>query len=319
VTQPGTPLLTLTDVKFGFDDRPDFLGPISLAVHPLDCWGIIGPNGAGKSTLLRLMAGLLTPRSGSVRLLDRPLHTPARGRGPKGGPHAHEHAWSLSERARHIAFVPQQAHNDVAMSVREVVLMGRFPHRTLGLFESPLDDERAEWALGLTRTDAFAARALATLSGGEAQRVHVAAAIAQETEVLLLDEPTASLDLQFQIDMFRLLRDQAAEQRQGVVVVTHDVNLAGAFCNKVLLLHDGRCVAQGSPDDVIRRETLERAYGVDMVALSFPDADDRSQDTGAACAPRRWFVPGAAGARADKPAHADAGAGKRPDQGGSTA
>ncbi len=256
-------LLTLREVRFGFPTRPDFLGPISLAVAGGECWGILGPNGAGKSTLLRLMAGLHAPHKGEIELIGKSLCRT-----------------STRRRAQRVAFLPQRTPGDVDFRVRDVVLLGRYPHRSLGLFESAEDYRVAERAMASTQTLEHADRALATLSGGEAQRVHLAAALAQEPRVLLLDEPTASLDLQHQLAICGILREKARRDGLAVVVVTHDVNLAAQFCTHVLLLHEGRAVAQGPSDAVLTPSVLQPIYGVTMVTLQTPNRPDR-----------RWLVP----------------------------
>ncbi len=262
MTDAGPPVLGAIDVTFGFPTRPDFLRPVRLDVQPEQRWGIIGPNGAGKSTLLRLLAGLLPPKTGTVRLEGRELQ-----------------ALPPRRRARRIAFLPQHVPGDLANTARDIVLMGRSPHRRFGLFDSAADYDIADRALATTGTAALADRPLATLSGGEAQRVHVAAAIAQQPAVLLLDEPTASLDLYHQLTIFTILQDLALRERLAVVVVTHDINLAARFCSHVLLLDDGRPVAAGPPADVIRPEVLEPVYGVELATV------DVAQPAG------RWIVP----------------------------
>jgi len=249
LTNAEPSILEAVNVAYGFPKRPAFLQPVCLEIARGQCWGIIGPNGAGKSTLLRLLAGLLNPKAGTVRfegrsLLDIPLR----------------------DRARHIAFLPQQIPTDLPTPARQIVLMGRFPHRRFGLFESATDFEIADSALAATEAMPFADRPLATLSGGEAQRVHIAAAIAQQPAVLLLDEPTASLDLCHQLGIFSTLRRLAEQDRVAVVVVTHDINLAARFCSHVILLDDGRPAAAGSPTDVIRPDVLEPVYNVELVA-----------------------------------------------------
>jgi len=261
-------LLRLNEVRFGFPSRPDFLGPVTLAVRHGECWGIVGPNGAGKSTLLRLMAGLYAAQSGEVSLDGATIASvPPR------------------LRAKQLAWVPQHVSHDLALSAREVVLLGRFPHRALGLFETPGDHEHADQAMTLTDTTAFADRPMMALSGGEAQRVHLAAAIAQEPELLLLDEPTASLDLQHQLTIWRLLRGFADGGAMGVVVVTHDVNLAARFCTHLALMSKGKCVATGEPRDVVTPSVLEPVFGVKLVTLIV--------DTEAGDPPTyvRWIVP----------------------------
>ena len=256
-------MLKLDDVRFGYASRQQFLGPVSLEVRRGECWAIVGPNGAGKTTLLRLMAGLRKPHAGGLYLSGEPLDL-----------------MSHRRRARKLTFVPQHTPTDLDLGVRDIVLMGRFPHRSLGLFESAEDYRIADRAMALTETSSFADRPLATLSGGEAQRVHVAAALAQEPELLLLDEPTASLDLEHQLAIFRVLRDRAQHDGLAVVVVTHDVNLAGQFCSHVLLLDRGRVVASGSPADVLTPEVLEPVYGVELATLAMPGHPER-----------RWILP----------------------------
>ena len=273
---PDAPaMLELEAVRFGYPARPDFLTGVSMTVRAGECWAIVGPNGAGKSTLLRLMAGLRQPQAGHVRFFGQDLRAvPAR------------------LRSRRIAFMPQQPPSDLDLSAREIVLMGRFPHRSLGLFESAEDHRIAERALDLTKTTAFADRPIATLSGGEAQRVHLAAALAQAPELLLLDEPTASLDIQHQLAIFEILRGRTEAEGLTVVVVTHDVNLARRFCSHVLLLDNGRQVATGTPGKVITPEVLGPVYGVELVTLAEAVAyQDAPCGTG-------WVVPkGASGER----------------------
>ena len=256
-------MLTLRDVGFGFAARPEFLGPISLTVGRGECWAVVGPNGAGKSTLLRLMTGLHRPHRGDIRVLGEPLAS-----------------MSSRERARRIAFLPQRLPADIDLSARDVVLLGRFPHRSLGLFESAEDSRVTDQAMAMTETLGFADRPLATLSGGEAQRVHLAAALAQEPHVLLLDEPTASLDLQHQLAVFGILRERACRDGLAVVVVTHDVNLAGQFCTHVLLLDDGKPIAVGPPDEVLTPSLLEPVYHVGLVDVALPGRGGA-----------RWIVP----------------------------
>jgi iron complex transport system ATP-binding protein len=262
LTSGPPPILEAVDATCGFARRPDFLKPVRLTVARGECCSLIGPNGAGKSTLLRLLAGLLTPTSGSVLLDGQPLvEVPPR------------------RRARRLALLPQHCVADLQSAARDVVLMGRFPHRRFGLFEQAGDLQIAEQAMTLTETSSFADRPLSTLSGGEAQRVHIAAAIAQQPAALLLDEPTASLDLNHQLAIFAILRQLAEEHDTAVIVATHDVNLAARFCSKVLLLDEGRPIAAGPPREVIRPEVLEPVYGVELV------------DAGAERLPERWLVP----------------------------
>ncbi len=251
-------VLALSEVGFGFPERRDFLGPVSAVVRPGQCWAIIGPNGSGKSTLLRLMAGLLAPDRGTIALDGAPLSS-----------------LTARARARCIALVPQHPPADLDLPVQSLVLMGRFPHRSLGLFESSTDRAVAERAMDVTQTTRFADRSVRTLSGGESQRVHIAAALTQEPTLLLLDEPTASLDLNHELAIFRILRDRAERDGLAVVVVTHDINLAARYCTNVLLLDDGRVAAIGDPSDVITPERLAPVFGVEMTSLQIADGGGR--------------------------------------------
>ena len=255
-------VLSAEGVTFGFLRRPDFLGPVSLEVETGHCWGIIGPNGAGKSTLLRLAAGLILPKSGVVSLDAAPLGS-----------------IDARTRARRIAFLPQNPPRELGLTVREVVLMGRYPHRQFGLFESHTDLAMATDSLDATDTTEFADRTLATLSGGEAQRVHVAAALAQQPGILMLDEPTSALDLYHQLAIFTLVRRLVDEHRIAAMIVTHDLNLAARYCTHVLLLDDGKVAAQGPPAEVIAPARLEPVYGVRLQSLR---ADGQDAD---------WIVP----------------------------
>lgn len=256
------PILELERLRYGFVDRPDFLGPVDLSVEPGHLWGVIGPNGAGKSTLLRLAVGLWRPTGGVIRLSGRPLaDMSARGR------------------AQMTAFLPQQPVAPPFATAGEIVLMGRFPHRRYFLFESADDLAAARAAMEATDTARYANRPMGTLSGGEAQRVHLAAALAQQPKLLVLDEPTAALDLYYQLAVFESLRSQVDATRLSVIVVTHDLNLAGRFCDRLLLLDDGKPAACGRCDDVLGADVLERVY---RVRFATPGSDDGGQ---------RWVLP----------------------------
>ncbi len=261
MTSPSE-LLELRSVRFGYANRPVFLGPVSLTIERGQCWAIVGPNGAGKSTLIRLVAGLLTPREGELKFQGRSMSS-----------------LSLRDRARRIGFLPQRAPESVDFTVRDMVLMGRYPHRSLGLFESADDHRIADEAMRRTGVIEFADRSVATLSGGEAQRAHLAAVLAQEPQLLLLDEPTASLDIKHQIAVFEILRSVIKPEGPALVVVTHDVNLAAMFCSHVLLLHEGKPVAAGTPHEVLTADRLRAVYEVELTALPLSES------------PHQWLVP----------------------------
>lgn len=217
---------------------------ISLTVGKGSFTGLIGPNGAGKSTLLRACLGLV-PASGKVLLdgIDLTTLRPA-------------------ERAHHLAYLPQERETAWAMSVEAVVALGRLPHHAR--FAAPSERDRAATEAALVRMDltGFRHRIVTSLSGGERARVLIARALAQETPVLLADEPLAGLDPQHQIALMRLFRELAAEGRI-VIASMHDLTLAARWCDRLLLLQDGRAHAQGRPEDVLTARTLEDVYTVE--------------------------------------------------------
>lgn len=247
MTKSGQTIIDADAVTFGFAGRPNFLGPVTMHIAPGQCWGIVGPNGAGKSTLLRLLAGIVAPKAGVISLDGVPLkETDDR------------------TRARRISFLPQNPTREIGLTARQVVLMGRYPHRPFGLFESAEDFAIADASLTATETTEFAERSLATLSGGEAQRVHVAAALAQRPAVLMLDEPTSALDLYHQLAIFSMVRRLVDSDGLACVIVTHDLNLAARYCTRVILLDSGKVAAQGSPSDVLTPKQLEPVYRVKL-------------------------------------------------------
>ncbi|MGE5362472.1 MAG: ABC transporter ATP-binding protein [Bacteroidales bacterium] len=219
---------------------------VSLAVPTGTLFGILGPNGSGKTTLLRILAGILAPASGRVMLDSTDLAT-------------------LSRRlvARRIAVVPQETHLAFDYSVLEIALMGRYPHLgTFGL-EGPDDVRLAREALAATGTLALERRSFSTLSGGEKQRVVIASALAQSPDIMLLDEPTASLDLGYQLEIASLLRALNAGRGVTVVVATHDLNFAASVCTHLALLKAGRVMKTGASESVLTRDAVAALYGVD--------------------------------------------------------
>jgi len=204
---------------------------------------IAGPNGAGKSTLLGIMAGLRQPYSGSCVYEGVELRE-----------------WKRREFARRVAFLPQMLRLEFPFTAEQVALMGRTPYAG-GWFESPEDHRAAERAMETTDTTAFRGRDFRSLSGGERQRVVLASALAQEPRVLLLDEPTTFLDLKHQLSMYRILA-QLGRGGMLVVSVTHDLNLALQFADRVIVLEDGRVAGDGTPRDVLDAELIHRVFGV---------------------------------------------------------
>ena len=205
------------------------------------------PNGSGKTTVLRLLSGVLRPQSGSVRVFG-------------------EEAWRMARRkaARTIAFVPQETSVTFPFTAEDIVLMGRFAHLGPYGFEGEHDREVARAAMEATGTLPFAGRYVQDLSGGERQRVIIARALAQEARILLLDEPTAFLDIRHQVEIARLVRRLKDEKGLTVVNVSHDLNLAAAFSERLVLLKAGRVFASGAPAEVLREEVLREAYETDV-------------------------------------------------------
>jgi iron complex transport system ATP-binding protein len=230
------------------------LDGIDLALGAGELLAVVGPNGVGKSTLLRLCLGFLPIARGEVRLGGRPIGELAR-----------------REVARLASFVPQGFTTDFAFSVRELVAMGRTPW--LGRFQPEGERDRKAIARALAATDleALAGRPFPELSGGERQRVVLARALAQETPVLVLDEPTASLDL---LHAFRLLEIVRARVDEGAAAIAalHDLALAARFCDRMVVLHRGRVHAAGKPADVLTPDVLREVFGVDARVLR--DGDD---------------------------------------------
>ncbi len=241
--------LALEKVSYAYAGRADVpaLSDVSLEVRRGELVGVLGPNGAGKSTLLRLAAGTLRPTAGVVRLEG-----------------AEPHGLARAEVARRIAVVPQREEVSFGFSAGEVVLMGRAPHLGLLGVERTEDRARADEALRACGAWDLRHRSFSELSGGEQKRVAIARAIAQDTRVLALDEPTAFLDVHHQIAVLDLVRARVDEKSLAAVTVLHDLNLAAQYCDKLLLLRDGRAVAMGSVDEVMTYRRIRETFGVDV-------------------------------------------------------
>ena len=216
--------------------------------------GILGPNGSGKTTLLRLLSGTRRPTSGrvllgpstSLRASDRPLDSLSR-----------------REAAREIAVVPQETELAFEYRAIEIVLMGRHPHLGVFTVEGPGDVRIAQDALAATGTSHLADRLFHELSGGEKQRIVIAAALAQSANLLLLDEPTASLDLGYQLEISALLQRLNRDRGVTMAISTHDLNLAASICRELILIRDGRVLASGPASDVLTPENVQRLYDVE--------------------------------------------------------
>jgi iron complex transport system ATP-binding protein len=231
----------------------EILRGVDFSVEPGEVVGLLGRNGAGKTSLLRAVARSVELDSGWIALDGRPIQD-----------------YSRRELARRLAVVPQDLHVPFPFLAGEVVLMGRAPHQGLFGFESRTDVARAREAMQRMGIADLADRSIFQLSGGERQLVLIARALAQEPELLLLDEPTAFLDLRHRIDVLRAVRQLAREGR-GALVVSHDLALAARICDRLVVLGSGVVVAEGRPHDVLTPDLLSRAFGMRADVLTAPD------------------------------------------------
>jgi len=248
----GVPLLAFEALRLRLGAR-DVLRDVSLELRAGEVLGLAGPNGAGKTTLLRAAYGGIEPAAGRVLLEGRPLARHGR-RGV----------------ARRLAVVPQEATFTFPFRAGEVVLMGRSPHLPRLGFEGARDRAIAGAALERVGIEALADRSILELSGGERQLVLFARALAQEPAVLLLDEPTAHLDLYHRLHVLELVRELAREGR-GALVVSHDLSLAARSCDRIAIAAGGELLAVGTPAEVLRPELLRRAFGIEAQVVPGPD------------------------------------------------
>lgn len=237
----NTPVLEIKHLEAGYESFR--LKNIDIAVNQGELVGFIGPNGSGKTTLLRTISGIIKPLHGDVLMESKSIRH-----------------LGLKTIARKMAVVSQNP--DIShIPVEDYVLLGRIPHQHgFRLMESREDIEAAERAMEMTETLEFRGKELAELSGGERQLVMIARALAQEPEILLLDEPTSFLDITHQVRIMDLIKRLNRESGLTVVMVLHDLNLAGEYCNRLVLLKDGRIFKEGPPDQVLTYQTIEDVY-----------------------------------------------------------
>jgi iron complex transport system ATP-binding protein len=256
VAQDGIPpALEAGRVSAGYADGTLRLREVTLSVTPGEIVALVGPNGAGKSTLLRVLAGLVVPSAGTARLFGRELAGLAR-----------------VEVARQLAFVPQSGEVAFGFTVREVVAMGRAPHQGGWMLATAEDRAIVDEALARCELSALAERPASALSGGEQKRVGIARALAQRPRVLLLDEPSAFLDVRHQLALYELLGELArAPDPVTVVVVVHDWNAAAQYASRVVLMRAGAIVASGAPAEVMTPARLADVFEADLATAT--DAD----------------------------------------------
>jgi iron complex transport system ATP-binding protein len=239
----------LTQVYAGYG-AAEVLRGVDFEVRAGEAWAVLGPNGAGKSTLARVLLGLLPARAGRVEVVGLAL--------PGASPR---------QVAKKVAWVPQVMRDDAGFTALELALLGRVPHLGGWGLPSAKDEARARACLEELGVDALANKPLAELSGGERRRVWVARALVQAPELLVLDEPTAFLDVKHQVEVLRAVR-RRVDAGLGVVAVLHDANLAAHFATHALLLKDGAVLARGSATEVLDAERLTALYDIEMHAAS---------------------------------------------------
>lgn len=243
----------MTDVGIDLGGRRVVDG-FNLALGPGDVVALVGPNGAGKSTALRAAAGLVKAAAGTVRIDGVAIRD-----------------WRPGDLARKLAVVPQAPTMPPLYSVRALVALGRTPYLSLFGHETARDWAVVDDAMRRTGVSELADRRVGELSGGERQRVAIARTLAQQPQVLLLDEPTASLDLRYQDSTLSLVREMAEESGLACLIVLHDLGLAGQFCDRVVLMSEGRVVAAGTPAEVLDPELLAEVYLTPLRALLHPE------------------------------------------------
>jgi iron complex transport system ATP-binding protein len=245
--------VTVANVSFTYDNTTPALKGVDLAVVSGESVALIGPNGSGKSTLLKVVSGALRPDDGTVRLDDSSIG-------------------SLSARqiARRLAMVEQERSIGFDFTVREVVAMGRIPHRGRFARESRDDRRAIDHAMELADVRNLADRSIRAVSGGERQRVYLGMALAQEPDVLLLDEPTTHLDLRHQVQFMTIVRERA-DEGMTVLIAIHDLTLAAQAADRIALMSEGRIVVMGTPSEVLTPSNVQRVFDVEAVVGEHPE------------------------------------------------
>ena len=238
--------MELGNISFAYDSAP-ILKELSLFIQESDFIGLIGPNGSGKSTLLKIMGGILKPDSGNIKF--------------KG---SETRRISKKIFAQSVSWIPQGNPMVFPFKVSEVVLMGRHPHLSALSFESNEDFNISQRAMETTMTSEFSERFFNEISEGEKQRVMIASALAQNPELMLLDEPTSALDLKYQIEIMNILKDLNTNHKMTLIVAMHDLNLASRFCNRIILIKEGKVISDGTPLQVLKKNILEQVYGIEL-------------------------------------------------------
>jgi len=242
----------ITNLGFAYRNDP-VLNDLSFSVSEGEFFIIIGPNGSGKTTLIKIIAGILKTKIGELNIFNQPLKE-----------------YTRKDLAKTIAIVPQMATPDFPFTVTELVLMGRSPHLNVLGLEQENDFEIAQNAMAFTEVEHLSHRKADHLSGGECQRVFIARAICQEPKIILLDEPTASLDLAHQVKIMDLMEKLKNELGMTTIMVSHDVNLAAMYSDRLLLLKNGEIAGLGKPNEILTLQILKETYGCSLLVDESP-------------------------------------------------
>ncbi|MDD1772705.1 MAG: ABC transporter ATP-binding protein [Methanomassiliicoccales archaeon] len=240
-------MMEIKDLRFSYREKP-VLDDVDLEIRPGEILGILGPNGCGKTTLLKLLNRNLHPQGGKVLMKGTDIEE-----------------MSKKHIARHIAVVPQSNEIRFSFSVRDIVTMGRMPFLDSFRGESSDDLRIVEEAMEKTSVSEFADRPINTMSGGERQRVIIARALAQRPEILLLDEPTLHLDIDHQFEVLDLVKRLSDLEGLTVVIVSHDLPMVVKYCDRMVLIHDHKVFAMGTPQEVLTKENMRTVFNIDAV------------------------------------------------------
>ena len=245
-------ILSVEQLEARYEERTVFR-ELSMAIQEGSVTTIIGPNGCGKSTLLKTMGRILKPKSGKVSLLGKNLSQ-----------------MSTKEIAKKLALLSQNPIAPSQLKVEELISYGRYPHQRRGHSLSAADFDVMEWAMEVTKTLEFREREMDQLSGGQRQKVWLAMALAQETDLLLLDEPTTYLDMAHQLDVLKIVRDLNQNQACTVVMVLHDINHAARFSDQLVAMKDGQIKAIGKPEEIMTPEVLRAVFDIEARIIEDP-------------------------------------------------
>lgn len=249
-------VLSINNAFYSYTHQPDYaLKDFSLDIEPGMFISLAGPNGAGKSTILKIAAGILEPEKGHILFSGKKLHS-----------------YPKKELAKRIAFLPQDVSEWYDIKVSSLVLQGRYPYLKGFGFATAQDTEICGYNMKICGVYEFKDRYISSLSGGEKQRVRLASVLSQQPDVLILDEPTASLDIHNERDLFTILLS-LTQKKTSVLIATHNVNLAALFSHEIVLMSKGRIIKRGKPADVITTDNITRIYGKGFGVNIHPDSE----------------------------------------------